>query len=67
MPPELMQVFLNLYEKYHPIEISMEMSEKEKVPYMVEWYQEFRRNMMASGIRKDTIKKSVEISKLRLR
>jgi len=67
MPPDLIKVFISLYDKYHPIEISTEISEEAKVPYMVEWYQAARRNMMMSGIRKDVIKKSVEISKLRLR
>jgi hypothetical protein len=67
MAPDLTQIFINLYEKYHPIEISPVMTEKEKVPYMIEWYMEYRRNMMASGIKADVIKKSVAISKLRLR
>ena len=29
-----------LFHKYHPIEIDPQMDEEEKVPLMVEWYEE---------------------------
>ena len=40
MPPKFKTETRNLFEKFYPIEIDPHMTEEEKVPLMIQWYDE---------------------------
>jgi 5'-nucleotidase len=49
-----------LFDEYHPIEISTEISEKEKIPKMYKWWRKHFDLLVESGLDKKTIKKCVK-------
>ena len=40
MPPKFKTETRNLFEKFYPIEIDPHMTEAEKLPHMIQWYDE---------------------------
>jgi len=55
------------YEKYAPIEINQEMSVEERIPYMMEWRNEFLKSLMKSNANQSMIKKATDGSMAYLR
>ncbi len=41
-----------LHEKYYPIEIDTTLSEAEKIPFMVEWWQQAHQNLVREGVQR---------------
>lgn len=56
-----------LLAKYYPIEVDPKMTEKEKIPYMVEWYQQIHDLLVKCSIRQASIEGMVSASSARLR
>lgn len=40
LPPRVMKTDMELKNKYYPIELDLNMTIEEKIPFMVEWYKE---------------------------
>nr|CAB3264462.1 cytosolic 5'-nucleotidase 3-like [Phallusia mammillata] len=56
-----------LKTKYYSIEIDHNMTIKEKIPYMIEWYEKSHTIMLGANILKDHIADSVRESNVRLK
>jgi len=49
LPLEFRNNNIALFEKYHPIEICHEMSIAEKIPHMIQWYDESHKALISQG------------------
>uniref|UniRef100_A0A5K4EJM6 5'-nucleotidase n=1 Tax=Schistosoma mansoni TaxID=6183 RepID=A0A5K4EJM6_SCHMA len=69
--PELTETakstLINLRNKYYPIELDNNLTENEKTPYMLEWWELAHEVIIECGIQKHTLEKTVKESHLVLR
>ena len=56
-----------LRAKYHPIEYDVQMSLEEKIPYMVEWYQQSQSLLLSSNLTRSMMRDLIYRSKLELK
>jgi cytosolic 5'-nucleotidase 3 len=57
-----------LYEKYLPIEFDPEMSMKEKIPYMEEWWRKSHELIIENKMSKEILRNAVKrINRIQLR
>ncbi|UJR30221.1 hypothetical protein I4U23_017759 [Adineta vaga] len=56
-----------LYGKYHPIEIDVQMNVSEKIPYMIEWWRSAQTFFVLSNLTKTIIRDLVHQSKMELK
>jgi len=54
-------------DKYHPIELDVSISQEEKIPIMIQWYQEANRCLADSGVKLPWLPLMVEQSNVELR
>merc|ERR1711936_320242 len=54
-------------EKYHPIELDVSISQEEKIPIMIQWYQEANRCLADSGVKLQWLPLMVQQSNVELR
>ncbi|KAK8401245.1 hypothetical protein O3P69_002781 [Scylla paramamosain] len=67
MPEYYREEANRLLAKYYPIEVDPKMTEEEKIPYMVEWYQQIHDLLVKCSIRQASIEGMVSASSARLR
>ncbi|CAH8458074.1 unnamed protein product [Heterobilharzia americana] len=69
--PELTEptksILVNLRNKYYPIEMDVSLTEGEKIPHMIEWWESAHKAMVECGLHKATLEKTVKESRLMLR
>ncbi|XP_069953880.1 cytosolic 5'-nucleotidase 3 isoform X1 [Cherax quadricarinatus] len=56
-----------LLAKYYPIEIDPKMSEEEKIPYMIEWYEQIHELIVKCKVSQESLEEMVSSSNARLR
>ncbi|XP_042218547.1 cytosolic 5'-nucleotidase 3-like isoform X1 [Homarus americanus] len=56
-----------LLAKYYPIEIHPKMTEEEKIPYMIEWYEQIHKLIVKCQVSQESLKGMVSSSNARLR
>lgn len=56
-----------LLAKYYPIEIDPKMSEEEKIPYMIEWYNQIHELIIKCKVSQKSLEEMVSSSNARLR
>ncbi|XP_042874149.1 cytosolic 5'-nucleotidase 3-like isoform X3 [Penaeus japonicus] len=56
-----------LLAKYYPIEIDPKMSEEEKIPYMIEWYNQIHELIIKCNVSQTSLEQMVSSSNARLR
>ena len=56
-----------LYAKYHPIEIDVQMEVSEKIPYMIEWWRSAHNLFVLSNLTKSMIRDLVHKSRMELK
>ena len=54
-------------DKYHPIELDVSISQEEKIPIMIQWYQEANRCLADSGVKLPWLPLMVKQSNVELR
>ncbi|KAG0711589.1 7-methylguanosine phosphate-specific 5'-nucleotidase [Chionoecetes opilio] len=67
MPEYYREEANRLLAKYYPIEVDPKMSEAEKIPHMLEWYEQIHDLLVKCAISRDAIKGMVSASSSRLR
>jgi hypothetical protein len=58
---------VELYVKYHPIEVDVHMDVSEKIPYMIEWWRSAQILFVLSNLTKTIIRQLVHQSKMELK
>nr|XP_045585014.1 cytosolic 5'-nucleotidase 3-like isoform X2 [Procambarus clarkii] len=56
-----------LLAKYYPIEIDPKMSEEEKIPHMIEWYEQIHKLIVKCQVSQESLEGMVSSSNARLR
>ena len=67
MPQDFREKTRVLYNKYYPMEISHSLTEEERLPFMVEWYEKSHELIVGTGVDKEFLKQLVLHSKCVLR
>lgn len=67
MPEDFRQETEVLFKKYYPIEISAKLTEEEKLPSIIEWYEISHKLIVETGIEKSFLERLVQHSKCFLR
>lgn len=67
MPSFYRQEANKLLAKYYPIEIDPKMTEEEKVPYMLEWYDQIHNLIIKCQVNRGSLKEMVSASNVKLR
>jgi len=67
MPPYYREEANKLFNKYYPIEVDPIMTEEEKIPLMIEWYENIHKLLLKCGITRTSVSSMVQHSNVRLR
>lgn len=60
VPSDFKKKTRSLFEKYYPIEIDPHMSEEEKIPHMIQWYEEGHEQILQCGFTRDDFSKMIK-------